>query len=86
MKKIELRPAYIWDCDECGIENFERTIIIPIEELTEEEREQFSEEELQEFLGEDGSFQSMPNNVTCSNCDTEYETYHMFYGEEDDDF
>jgi rubredoxin len=82
--KTELRPAYTWDCDECGVENFERTVIIPLEELTEEEKQQFSNEELQEFLSEDGTFQSMPNHVKCKNCGAEYETYHMFYGEEDD--
>lgn len=82
MKTIELHPAYSWDCDECGIENFERTVVIPLEELTDEEREQFSAKDLESFLSEDGTFQSMPNHVKCYNCETEYKTYHMFYGED----
>lgn len=26
MSIVELHPAYVWDCDECGVENFERAI------------------------------------------------------------
>lgn len=84
MNSTELRPAYTWDCDECGIENFERTISISLEELSEEGRSQFTEEQLEEFLTEEGTFNSMPDTVKCKNCKTEYITYHMLYGDEED--
>jgi hypothetical protein len=37
MTKARLLTAYVWDCDNCGAENFERAIIA---ELTEDDREE----------------------------------------------
>jgi hypothetical protein len=34
---VELRPAYAWDCDECGRENFSNGIVA---ELSNEERDE----------------------------------------------
>jgi len=34
---------------------------------------------------ERGTFQSMPNHVTCRNCNVEYETYHILWPEHGDD-
>jgi len=91
MKKIEMKPAYVWDCDECGIENFERTIVLSLEELTQDDLDQIGEELLESMMNdtERGTFQSMPNHVTCRNCNIEYETYHILWpehGDEDDKY
>lgn len=68
-----MRPAYVWDCPECGHEIFERTVIV---DLPEEElaamREEFGIEPW-----DTGNFQAMPSEVTCPHCGFEAETVHM---------
>jgi len=64
-----LHPAFVWDCDACGEENFVRAIRI---EKTEEEMA-----EMRSDLGieedDDGEFLGMPSGVMCQSCGTEYE-------------
>ena len=61
---VELRPAFAWDCPECGREQFARTIVA---ELSSEEIVQ-----LKEQFGADpwesGYFLTRPNTVTCADC------------------
>jgi hypothetical protein len=69
---VTLRPAYAWDCEECGRENFVNGLI-PC----------FSDEELAELRDErgiepeaEGAFIAMPKSVVCAHCDTEFPTVH----------
>lgn len=67
--KIELHPAHVWDCDECGRENFCRGIVV---EPSEEERA-----EMEEAMGEPfvmGDWLTAPNEVTCAHCGAEFDT------------
>jgi DNA-directed RNA polymerase subunit M/transcription elongation factor TFIIS len=70
MDTIELHEAFMWDCDNCGVENFERAVR---PELTEEEIQ-----ELKDEVGimdeEEGIFLMAPKTVTCSKCGTQYQT------------
>jgi rubredoxin len=71
----------MWDCPNCGRENFQRAIILAI---TEEDREEMG------LDSDDGScWQSYPNVVICQYCKTSYETRHIddeeYEDEEDED-
>lgn len=68
-----LRPAYAWDCDECGHENFARGIV-----------PDFSDEDFAEMLNEHGiqpweagAFVQMPETVKCAFCGTEFTAIHI---------
>lgn len=69
-KQAELNPAYVWDCDECGLESFERS-----------RRFEGSEEDLQELREEHGietydlgEWVTMPTAVQCRHCGETYDT------------
>jgi hypothetical protein len=70
MVKIELHPAYAWDCDACGRENFVRGLVA---EMSEEEladaRERFGLESW-----EMGGFLRVPVVVVCQFCGADFET------------
>ena len=72
-EKVELIPAFQWDCPECGRENFARGIVL---EASSEEvqalREKFGVEP-----GEEGCFMGQPTEVTCAHCDELFETEHF---------
>jgi hypothetical protein len=76
--RIELIPAFSWDCPDCGRENFERAVV---SELSAEEmsvlRLQHGVDPLQE-----GHFLTSPSEVACKHCGREYETVE--YGVEQD--
>lgn len=79
-KRVELNPAYVWDCDECGLENFTRA-----------RRFEASPEELQEMRDEhgveawdEGEFLVAPRAVKCGHCGTTYDTDVGEEGEDDD--
>ena len=63
-RQIELRPAYSWDCDECGHENFVRG---GIPDLCKQDLQFLKAEEGIEPW-EIGQFTMIPTKVTCKNC------------------
>ena len=70
---VTLRPAYAWDCPDCGRENFERGVV-----------PEFSEEDLEELRGEcgvqpweEGAFVTMPEEVECRHCGLSFATLHF---------
>lgn len=72
-KPVAMRPAYAWDCEECGRENFERAAV-----------REFSPEELQELRDEHGvqpweagEFVGMPESVKCQHCGAVFQTAHF---------
>lgn len=73
MDTIELRPAFAWDCGECGRENFERGIVM--------EQDAESLATLREEWGvpEDvsGDFVTTPKVVKCKYCSTEFKVAHF---------
>lgn len=78
-ERVELRPAYAWDCPECGREHFVRAIV---PEMSPEEIK-----ELRDGFGlepwETGDFLCAPERVTCTHCQIEFETENFNDGEED---
>lgn len=70
---IEVHPAYVFDCDECGAENFVRAIV---PEMSQEELDELRiEHGVQPW--EAGQFTAFPNEVVCSKCGFRYATQHM---------
>lgn len=70
MKLIELHLAFVFDCDDCGRENFVRSIT-----------GDFSEEELQELREEHGvevyelgEWHTRPGVVKCKFCGSDFLT------------
>ena len=72
MKKVELRTAFIWDCDECGRENLER--IVPLI-LSDEEMREACDAFPGFALEQDKYFGTKPN-VTCKFCSTQFKTIY----------
>lgn len=71
MDYAEMSPALVWDCEECGRENFQRCII---KDADPEEREGICDD-----LGLDPESEHVsvrvahePRTVTCRYCDTTY--------------
>lgn len=80
MDTVELRPAFMWDCEECGRENFTRAIVpeMSVEDLAELKEDHGIEE------NETGEFLMMPKRVTCPDCGNEFRSYRMGMEEEDE--
>ncbi len=68
--KVELIPAFCWDCPECGRENLQRSIMIQLsdEEINELVEEGIPDEELHV------QFMTSPKNVICKHCKEKFET------------
>lgn len=70
---VELHPAYVWDCNECGTENFERAIV---PDMSPDDLEALRHDHgLQPW--DLGNFQMMPDTVDCSECGASYRTVHF---------
>ena len=86
MRRVELKTAYHWNCDECGADNF----ALPVKaELTDEKREEVFREihQLQEWdtLPPDWQYFELvqiPNVVACSSCRTQFSTIDERIAEE----
>jgi len=74
---VELSPAYMWDCPNCGRENFQRSITLAMSD----------EDRLHMGLGpeESGCWQSYPDTVICRFCEQQYKTKHVNRSREDND-
>lgn len=72
MNKVELHQAWMWDCDNCGRENFTRGIR---PELSIEDK-LFLKEERDIDIEDEGEFIMMPPNVTCNYCKSSFAVLH----------
>lgn len=68
MKKIQLNIAWMWDCDNCGEENFERSFI------PEGDPERLAELAEAVTNDPDAMLCAFPFEVKCWHCGEEYET------------
>lgn len=71
MKKVELRSAFAWTCDECGIDNYHDGIVYEFDPET--EREMKDEHGVE--IWEEGEFITIPDEVECKFCGEVFETY-----------
>ena len=71
MNQVELLPALVWDCPECGIENFNRTYV---PEMSVEDREAYYDD----LDVEDGNFVIMiPTQVQCFDCKSVFDSVYF---------
>ena len=56
---VELQPAHVWDCEHCGIENFQRSIVVATQE---------------DENGDGGMWVTAPDMVTCKSCGAQFLT------------
>lgn len=70
---VEMHPAYVYDCSECGRENFVRAVV---HEFSAEDLQELKEEQGVESC-ETGDFVTIPETVTCDHCDCEFETEYF---------
>lgn len=71
-RNIELHPAFVFDCDSCGRENFVRSVVREFDEETVAEMRE--DHGIQPW--EVGDFQMAPESVTCKYCGCKYEVNH----------
>lgn len=82
--KVELKPVWSWDCEECGRENFARSFttemhVDEVREMMSEENEDEDDEDI--ICGI--LIEHIPDEVTCKHCGAMFET--LDYGEEDEE-
>lgn len=68
MNKVELRPAFEWTCDDCGIINFSSLYIPDVDELDQIAEDMGIPEDEICHIG------LMPDIVTCKDCNSKFET------------
>jgi uncharacterized Zn finger protein len=68
---VELHPAFVYDCDECGRENFVRSIVGEFDEETLDEMRE--DHGITEY--EAGDWHSAPRTVKCQFCGSVFATY-----------
>ena len=80
-EKVEIHPAFMWICANCGRDNFERLISIEKESLSDKDKEEIIEDfelegpdELEEILSSGKSFSLAPAEVKCDYCSSSFET------------
>jgi hypothetical protein len=72
-RTAELTTAFMWICEDCGRDNFERAVVLSTEEA---KAKGYPEE-----LLADGEFCRAPDKVTCGHCGAEFETEDMGWDE-----
>lgn len=80
MEKTELYHAWAWTCDNCGSENFARSIAKDFYEDGEKERMFRECHDLDDCTPLPEDFEDLecflyPDVVECHECETQYETY-----------
>jgi hypothetical protein len=72
----ELHPAYVWDCDECGAENFTRAVV---HEFSPEEAGELTDAGLSPTTG---NWMTYPDVVRCRSCQHEFDARHFRQGDD----
>jgi len=81
MRKVELLPAHVWTCPECGVDNFERC---NTSDPTYEEKLELMDIGLTEDIIEEFQTLDLPTEVFCTNCGEEFEVLDYDDGEIDE--
>lgn len=78
MPTVEVHPAWVFTCDECGQDSFCRSVVIEIDDPFERWQAgvQMGVIEAWQEVEDipEGIFQSYPNIVTCGHCGAQFET------------
>lgn len=81
MKTVELHPAAVWDCDECGVENFCRHIKPEMIDRDQTVSMLMEEMDIPQFEAEkaadNGEWVIAPSEVKCRSCGAVFATQEM---------
>ncbi len=85
--KIVLHQAFMWDCPECGTENWQRAIVLEPEDadrrgLIPEDADQLQLEALEELA--EGYWVTSPTSVICSECKNRFKVARHDEDEKED--
>jgi rubredoxin len=74
---VELHQAFLWTCEECGRDNFERAITIAPESIDPDDLPSvlgLEPEEVKEWMesGGGGSWTTAPTHVCCPHCEARF--------------
>jgi len=77
-RTVELVQAFLWTCDDCGRDNFERAITVSPESINPDDLPTSSYEDadaIREWLqeGGEGSWVKAPSQVLCKHCGGEFD-------------
>ena len=77
MQTVELSPAYLWDCPECGRENFQRAVSVVLDPSDPDDaatiRDMHGIEDHDPIPENFGvRMQTRPDRVTCRHCGAEF--------------
>ena len=76
MARADLHPAWVWDCPDCGEENFARSMVYDMDsDEVQEMKEQHAIEE-----DEHGFYQSCPEEVECYSCGAVFDAWIDYPG------
>jgi hypothetical protein len=67
---VELLPAFVWCCEDCGRDTFCRALVVEME--PDKRRELLAHNDISEMEG--GEFVAVPESVTCPHCGSTFET------------
>jgi hypothetical protein len=78
LRVVELIPAFSWTCDDCGRDNFERSIAVAPESLDPQALPVAADEDaetIRDWLaaGGEGSWAMAPRRVTCRHCGARFD-------------
>lgn len=82
-RTVELHQAYLWTCDVCGRDNFERSITIDPESIDLDDLPDGVDPDMvREWIdgGGEGDFVTAPTRVTCGHCRA---VFDVDFGDED---
>jgi hypothetical protein len=68
MREVEIHPAHVWTCEDCGRDNFCRGAVL---EFSPEDHKEF---EANGLPHETGEWITAPEDVTCDFCGSEFKT------------
>lgn len=84
MRQIDLHQAFMWVCEDCGRDNFERAVVIGPERYAEFGIKHVAEQALEavsslknEYAGGieyDYTLVTNPDHVTCKHCGAQFES------------
>jgi hypothetical protein len=77
-RTVELLRAFLWTCDDCGRDNFERAVTISPESIDPENLPEvpgLDRETLQEWIesGGQGEWVTAPRHVRCKHCNARFD-------------
>lgn len=79
LRAVELFQAFVWTCDDCGRDNFERGVTVAPESIPLDDLPDSVDPEMVEAwreAGGSGSFVMSPTRVKCQHCSATFGVEH----------